>query len=232
MGFTLKHRELDSRGSFIAWGIGLEYEYDAGSGVLDIAQARRNKPLLYIECDDRLTSNPLSFTCALEKATQINALVFSNNASTDLSDILGERHLKVMLETSAMQASYCYDLEHEDFELFETRFCENHHLRKLRLDKCTNLRGENAFFKGELQTRAQNSIETCGAKLFSVVKKLSNKTIDDLLANQYSYPANKEAQNLLAVSSNLSLISKILDKNFHPMHKMKQIRCRNDGQIS
>lgn len=232
MGFALKHRELDSRGSFIAWGVGLEYEYDVNSSVLNIVHSRKNKPLIYIDCDSRLSEDPLGFTSALEKATQINALVFSNKTSVDLSDILKERHLKIMLETAALQASYSFDLEKEDYNLFEERFCKNYCLRKIRVHKCIDNEKDTAYFRGELQTRTQNSIQTCGAKLYSVIKGLSNKTVNDLLSQEYGHPSQQDAQNLLAVSSNLSLISKVLDKNFHPMHKIKQIETQNSEQAA
>lgn len=231
MGFTLKHRELDSRGSFVARGIGFEYEYDASSPVLSVIHARQKKPLLYIDCEKRLSKNPLAFVSDLEKATQINALVFSNRSNIDLSEILRERHLKIMLETSTMQASYSYDLKHDDFDLFEERFCKNYFLRKMRINKCISNERESELFRGELQTKTQNSIHSCGANLYSVMHALSNKTVNDLLANEFGHPLQKEAQNLMAISSNLSLIGKILDKNYHPMHKIKQIQAKNETEV-
>ncbi|MCB1531475.1 MAG: hypothetical protein KDJ35_01265 [Alphaproteobacteria bacterium] len=225
MGFTLKHRETDSRGSFNAWGVGFDYEYDAKSESLYIIRARDKKPLLYINCEERLTLNPLQYTTALEKATQINAMVFSGNTNVDLSEILQGRQLRTMIKTAALQASYCFDLQQEDFDLFEQRFCETYLLRKLRLNKCVNADRSSAFFRGELQTKTQNSIESSGAKLYSVINSLSTKAMYDLLYNTYGQPSQEEAQNLIDISSNLALIGKILDKNFHPMHKIAHIQA-------
>ena len=47
----------------------------------------------------------------------------------------------------------------------------------------------------------------------------------DLLYNTYGQPSQEEAQNLIDISSNLALIGKILDKNFHPMHKIAHIQA-------
>ena len=222
MGFTLKHREQDSRGSFVAWGIGFEYKYCAESSILNIINAIKRKPLINISFDELMAENALAYTGALEKATQINALTFSNGQHVDLSETLKERHLKIMLETSAMQARYSLDLEAERFERFERRFCRDYTLSRLRFNKCVNSIEETSFYRAELETSNYNSINCSGAHLYGVINKLSAKAMRDLMAREYGYREQSAAQNLLSASSNLGIISQILNKNFNPIYKIRQ----------
>ena len=223
MTFTLKHKELDSRGSFVAWGIGFEYEYDATSNILNINNARKKTPLINIEFDDALSKNALLYTAALEKATQINALSFSNNIYIDLSEILKERHLKTMLKTASVQARYSFDLKTEKFSRFEKSFCKDYFLSKLHFNKCINNAEQSVFYHVELETQNYNTVRCSSAHLYSVIHKLSNKTVRDLMISEYGSHSQTAARNLLAASSNLSIISKILNKNLNPMHRIKQI---------
>lgn len=229
MGFTLKHRELDSRGSFVAWGIGFKYGYDAAASVLKVTNARKQKPLTYIDFDDDMMSDPLGFTAALEKATQISALAFSNEQHLDLTELLGEMHLKVMLETSAMQARYSFDLEKENFERFERNFCDEYILSRLQFHKCENKNSNTLYYKGELETKNRNTVYCHHNHLHSVLKELSNKSLRDLMARECNYRSPATAQNLLAVSSNLHVISQILNKNMNPMHRVRHLSDKLRG---
>lgn len=226
MNFTMKHREYGSCGSFTAWGVGLEYEYDAGFSALNIIHSRKNKPLMYVDCDERLAQEPLSFIAAMEKATQLNALVISNNKTIDLSEILEEQHLKTMLKAASYHAGYSCDLQRGAFNAFEERFCKAYCLHKICLNRSSAHIDRPRYYSAELKTNTQNSITSYGANLSSVIRSLSKKTVHDLVNTGFGHITDIEAQNLLAVSSNLSLISKILDKNFHPMHKIRQINTK------
>lgn len=227
----MKHSGINSRGSFVAWGTGLEYEYDAQARVLGITDPARKKPLLHMDFDSMLSSDPLSYVRALDKTTKINALVFSNNSTVNLSAILEEPHLRTMIETSAALARCSYDLAHEQFERFEEYFCQNYLLSRLQLEKLTDRDQETRFYRAELETRNRNRVLCRSSNLYAVINKLSKKTARDLTTMEYGYRSQRSAQNLLVVSSNLSVISKILNKNFIPEHRIRHI-SRISGHIA
>jgi hypothetical protein len=228
----LDHREKDSRGSFVAWGTGFTYEYNSEKKALNIVHAIQNKPLIYIDLDRHLAKNPLLYARMLEKVTQVNALVFSNNHDINLADIFENNRLIPILENSAIVARHSYDLETEKFENFSYRFCETYILKSLQLTKYANRTPGSVFYAAEMKTENNNSVHARASQLNQLLDKLSEKTVRDLMTTEYNHHFYKSAQNLLVVSSNLSVMGRVLDKNFIPLHKTERFKHLNSSITS
>lgn len=223
-GFTLKYREHNSRGSFVAWGIGFHYRYDPDTKILDIIDARRQKPLLFLDFDGKTSKDPLTFTRNLDKANQINALIFSNNTTNDLSETLEDRRLVPILENSVFLAHYCFDLNHGKFQRFAKHFCGDFALKNIQIDRVENINPEASYFLAELRTLNNNAITSRATSLHSVIRKLSEKAVQDLMTAEYGNVLSGSAHNLLTASSKLSIISRILDENFSPHRRIQKMR--------
>jgi hypothetical protein len=217
---VLKHQETDNRGSFEACGIGLNYIYDANSKVLDIIDARGNKPLIYIDFDTHLSKNSLEFVRLFEKTTQIRAIMLSNNQTIDLSETLDESRLCAILTTVASTARYCFDIESQKFKRFAKYFCNEYQVRSIEIGKIAGYDPESAYFYSRLTTQHSNTAEARAASIPALLSSLSEHVIQDLLTKEFGYNLQAGAHSLLRVSHKLSVISCILNDSFVPANKL------------
>lgn len=216
MGFALKFREVNSRGSFVASGIGFRYKYDPDALVLDVLNTRSEKPLLYIDLDQQLAKNPLLYIQLLEKTLQIKSLMFSNNVTVDLSDSFDEARLAAILEMAARIARYSHDLSLANYRRFDAELCRNMSLKRIQVKPISNLDPNGTFYVAKLTTLNNNSVSTRSCTVFNALRALSDKVVRELITTEFSYPSQTSAHNLLLVSSKLATISRILDDSFIP----------------
>lgn len=217
MRITMKYRETDSRGSFVAWGIGFNYKYNANAYVLDILDRRSLKPLLFIDFDRQQARSALTYVSMLEKALQIQALMLSNNMTLDLSFSFDEARLAALLESAALQARYAFDLSRGQFYRFSFDFIRNNGLKALSIKKYRGSSETGApFYSGQLTTDKNKSVRASGHSLPTMIKALSDKIVSDLVTLEFGYRSEDSAHNLLLVASKLGVMSRILDQNFAP----------------
>lgn len=229
MGLALRHRETDSQGSFVAWGVGLKYNYNAANGTLRISDEKRKTAFLDITLNRFLLQNPLAYVRAVEKATQINALMFSNNKNIDLSDIFEETRLIPLLEACALLAKHSLDLIHGRFDHFEYSFSEIFEIKYLRLEKHVRAGAGASLYAGELKTMNNNTIQASSLCLHKVIGNLSEQILRDLVSKELSHRTEKAVHNLLSAASNLAIIGKVLDENFDPGRVVKPVYTTKDA---
>lgn len=222
MDFTLKHKEAAPPGSFVAWGIGFAYCYEPKRNVLNISDARSKKPLFYVDCKNQpLAAGACDYAIFFEKATQINALILSNNSTVDLSELLDDRRLAAILEDSANLARYAYSLKQEDFKRFESDFCKNFTLKRLEIKKPKTLYPRDSSYFAKLKTLNNNVITSQKRSLHKILADLSERTLRDLIAVEFGYHFQHSTYDLLTVSSKLAIIGHILDERFIPAQRIK-----------
>lgn len=228
MSFTLKHREQGSRGSFVAWGMGLRYEYDPAPQVLTISDAGKNRPLLYLDFDEDLSDSALFYTQILEKTTQTEALLFSNNTTVDLSEIFDDGKLIPILESSVRIARYGFDLKRGFFLRFTSFFCEDFLLKSLSIQAAARKGTDKPLYFATLQTINNHAITSCAPDLHTVMTELSQKTVHDLIAAELGCHMQTSAHNLLRLSSKLNILGRILDNNHMPENFLLRPRIETE----
>lgn len=217
----LNYRDINPCGSFVAWGISFDYEYDKFNNTLNIVDSRRGKPLLSFDYCSHLSQIPLNYISSIEKITQIQALILSNGNSIDLSDIYEGTRLVSFIESAIALSNYSWDLRREYFDSFNQHFSRDYDLKGVFFKRYRASVSSSGFYAGELKTQRSRSVSASADTLHKTIESLSERALRDLAAEEYTNRFSQSAQNLLTVSSNLSIISKALDDNYTPKAKMK-----------
>jgi hypothetical protein len=217
----MKHTKADEAGSFVAWGNGFRYQYEAPNNTLSIAHLERQKVFSRLKFDHHLSKDPLSYVSALDKTNQIKALMYSNNTTTNLADTMDMERVAAIIETTTKISRYAYELKMMEFERFAGHFCSDFALKTLRIKKFTARNQETLFFVGRIQTQNNNSVCVRGCSMPALMAALSDRTLRDLITMEFGHRFENSAQNLLNVSSKLSTLSRVLDDNFIPAKRLK-----------
>ena len=237
----MKYVNTCSQGSFIAWGTGFRFKYEAPSRLLSITPLDRKRAIAKLRFDDKLAKEPLAYVESLDKTNQIQALMYSNNTTIDLSDTLDRDRIGGLIKSTAHISRFAFDLNTKNFERFAAFFCKDFELESFKIKKFISKRQETEFYIGKLQTRYNNFVRVRACTLTGLTAALSDKTLTDLITMEFGHSYNNSAHTLLNASSKLSTISRILDENFIPERKLErykglknpitkpQIITKNDG---
>jgi hypothetical protein len=220
----LKHKNIKSCGSFTALGTGFKYEYDANLQKLDVSHAKTGSALLFIDFDKQLLRDPELFVSTLDKSCQIRALTLTNNTSVDLSEIFDDHKLTPMMVETARLARFGFDLMHDNFDRFERYFCQDSTIRNMRIKRVRKFDAGSAFYSAQLETRHSNQLVVESPTLHGVMSKLSQKIIQDLITREFVSHFDAFAHTLLKASSNVSILSLILNEKFLPAGRLREAR--------
>lgn len=220
----MKRKSDNSCGSFSALGTGFKYEYDANSKRLDVFHAKTGSTLLFIDFDKTLSRDPALFVSTLDKSCQIRALTLSNNTSIDLSQTFDDHKLTPMLVETARLARFGFDLMHENFDRFERYFCQDSTIRDMKIQRIRKFDAGSAFYSAQLETRHSNKLVVESTTLHGVMSKLSQKIIQDLITREFVSHFDAFAHTLLKASSNVSILSLILNEKFLPVGRLRETR--------
>ncbi len=221
ISFALRHREINSHGSFEAWGIGFHYEYDSDLKGLNIIHARSTRPLSYMSFDKKLSKSPLEFVKLLEKTTQVKALIFSNNKTVDLSETLDDARMSALLPGSALLAQQSFCFKNEALHKSEKKFCKDYSLKNFKIKRISADDSCKSFYSGTLETQRCNSIYVRVTHLHDILNYFSEKIVSDLIARETGYNLQSSAHTLLKMSYRLSVLARIIDESFIPLKKIE-----------
>jgi hypothetical protein len=227
MGFTLKFTETGSRGSFVSAGTGFHYHYNPDTLILDILDARSNRPLLFIDFDQYTAKDPRAYVESLEKTTQIKALMFSNNGTTDLSESFDDTLLFAILENCARIARYSFDLRTSRFHRFSHYFCKDQFIDRVQIKKITSRDPSASFYVAKLKTLTAKTVNTRACTIPTVMRNLSEQVIRELITAEFTHPFQNPAHNLLNLSSILSMLGRVLDDSFVPAQYLHKTTAQN-----
>lgn len=206
--------------SFIATGIGFQYQYKAQHNVLSVSLRDQEYEIANFHFDTIVSEHPRIYTHLLDKACQIKALMYSNNKNNDISALLQSGRLRIMLKNAARLSRYAYDLQQHHLERFATFFAADSDLKSIKVKEFTSKDGRRNFFVGRVYTQNDNSISVRACTLTGLTAALSDHTLRELVMMEFGHRFEGSAQNLLNMASKLSSISMILDKNFVPARKI------------
>ncbi|MCC6598225.1 MAG: hypothetical protein IT559_05510 [Alphaproteobacteria bacterium] len=215
----------------MAWGNGFRYDYTAPGNLLGIAQLGRQEKFASLRFDHSIALAPLRYVMTFEKTNQIKALMYSNNTTTDLGRTVSLERMTAILESTAKTSRYAYELQRENLEDFAESFAQDMDLKTLKIRKFQSRTGSMAFYAARIQTRKNNTISVHGCLLSATLAGLAEKVLHDLLPLESGYRFERPAQKLLRLSSELATLSRIMDDNFIPEHRMP-VRLLPDRPLS
>lgn len=203
------------------WGIGLCYEYDYAYRQISIIHRQHYRPIKEITVSINEHDDLVRLIDLIEKTTQIQALMLSNNATCDISEVIGKNRMGSYLEHVIELARATLRLDQGRYEDFATDLCATFDLNTLIIENLNKGYSSNDFFKIRLQTKRKNEIKYEGFNLPHCLSALSQKIISDLLVLETSNNFQAEAHRLLKLSSDLSMLSLVLDEQFIPRRKVR-----------
>lgn len=218
----MKHKETCAHGSFVAWGNGFRYDYEASSNTLGIARIGRHADFTHLKFDHTLALAPLRYVHTFEKTNQIKALIYSNNATTDLGRTVPPERISAIIDSTARISRYAYTLQADTLDDFSGRFCEDAGLKSVKIRKFPSHTGTNTYYTARLQTKKDNTISVHSCRLHAVMAGLAERITHDLLATEAGHRFERSAHKLMIVASELATLGRIMDENFIPFRFMVQ----------
>lgn len=213
------YREM-SDGSFDVLGTGFSYNYNNNKNALTVFHKDTERLLTTLEFDRALSREPLSYVTLLEKASQINALMMSNNQTIDLSQTMELQHMHPLLNSVAEISRHAFDLHNLHLGRFCRAFTNKYDLKCIKIKKFVSGNQENTFFIARMHTKNDNGITVRGCTMTGIMAAMSDRTLRDLITMEFGHRFENSAQNLLNASSKFSSLSYILDENFIPESKL------------
>ncbi|MFK7840600.1 MAG: hypothetical protein AB8B83_09770 [Bdellovibrionales bacterium] len=218
-----------TRGSFEAWGTGFNYQYNNKNNTLTVHHNNTERLLAQFKLNQFLSEEPMTYVGFLEKACQINALMVSNNRTTNLTEIIDTRHVGSLITSIGNLSRHAYDLHNQHLKIFCDRFAEECCLKSVNIKPFMADDKDNAFFIARVQTHHDNSVRVRACSIEGILAALSHSTIRDLITLEFAHRYEGSAQNLLNASAKLSSLSFILDQNFDPeMRVIDDIKDNNE----
>ena len=220
----MKYEKTCSQGSFTVWGTGFRYNYEAHNNIIDVAPLDENKAVAHLKCDHHIARNPLAYVKALNKTNQIKALMFSNNETIDLSQTMELERIGSLIKATANITRFAFDLDTHNFARFSSLFTKDFNLKRLKVKQFKSQEKGHDLFLGRIQTIHGNSVCARACTLVGLTARLSDRTLKDLMTMEFGHNFNNSAHTLLDASSKLGTISRILDENFIPQHKLERYK--------
>ncbi len=218
--------------SFEYWGIGFNYTYNDAKKALSVFHKDTERFLSRFELDKIQSTHARDYTKMLEKASQINALIMSNNATINLADTMQVQHLSPIVHSIGGLTHHALHLKNMMLNSFCRAFEKEFNLKSVKIKWLKPKHGENAFFIAKIQTHNGNGFSTRACTLAGLTSAMSDRTLRDLMTMEFGHAYNGSAHNLLNVSSKLTSLSYILDDSFVPSNKLKGDSDQKNGIIN
>jgi hypothetical protein len=215
---ALKYQETDTHGSFTALGTGFLYEYSGRLKTLYISHAGSFEPLLQLGLDGLPAQDAFEYVRLFEKTTQIEALKFSNNATTNIARTLDDTRLPPILQSVFRLSLYAFYLEREQFDAFAQAFLADHELKRIEIRKMEG-HASAPFYLANLETKRASFVSVRSSTLHGAMAYLSEKIMQDIISREFSYHVDSWVHKLLNTASVLSILSYVLNRRFDPARK-------------
>ena len=222
--------KTSSCGSFLAWGAGFGYHYEAEHNSLNITHKETRLHLARVRLNRHMAENPKAFVEQLNKAHEIKALILSNNETIKLADTIDAKLVGGIIKNSARLAKCAHELSHHSFSNFSRRFIKEFEVKKLKIKTIKNNGEDQILFVARLQTLHNNSVCVRACTLEGLLSVLSERTLRDLITMEFGHQYQNSAFNLMRLSAKLSKIGNILDENFIPEKHIRIPAVKRDVQ--
>ncbi len=219
----MNYRVLNELGSFKAWGIGFQYEYDAENQILDITEARLNRPLIYIDVETKNVTKAKDFVDLFDTVTQLYALNLSNNCSLDLSELADHDRLNAMLKSISTTSIRAYYLSIYRYDKFNNHINDENTEQTLHINQIDVTESSavqyTASYTNVHDGRTISKIQT--NTLHHALSQLSSELSTSILVGQI---IKQDADNMyrnVKLSTELSLLSAAINPNSSPIKLFK-----------
>lgn len=220
MNSGLSFIETDIDSNISATGTGFRYYYDSTSQILEIADLKVRRKLVSFALSGYGIDNALLFITYLDKACQVKALMYSSHQTTSLPDIINHTKLASILESAAETAGFAHHLKLRHLDKFIAAFKSAFTMQDLIIQRIYADGPHREFFKAELETLSGNTAIGRSTTLNGALSRLAENIMRDLIAIEFGDHSKGSAHTLLRISSRLSLIARLLDDSFQPVHKL------------
>ena len=217
----MDHKYLNDKGSFKAWGVGLHYEFDVTSNIIDVNYARLSRPIIYIDTDDVDEHMIVDYVYMLERISQLYALNFSNKSCVDITEILSLERLQPIIKQISHSALLALYLGEHKFSSFNQYFNGEHTDHRLLIKKIRRSHESTPYYSACIKTNYGIKIpQQQHRQLHTAISKLSTDLSTTMITNQILRSENDHLAASLKISSELSLLSMAINPRFNPTHLM------------
>lgn len=224
MRFTFDQTSTDRQGGFVAHGICFDYKYDAAERNLNMRHLIKYESLIDINMDRRILFRPKLYVTFLEKATQIYALIYSQNLSYNIAQTIDEEKLPAILNTIMRAAQRATELQTGNYRFFEKRMCNKFELSKFLINHYNATNGSNGFWTIHIKTKSGQAANIRSNTLHDAIGQIAQKIRHDLFSHEITNRSDKLAYALMTLSTKLMAIEKIIDPDFVPS---EHVLCEN-----
>lgn len=231
MRFEFRCKETDGGIGFEARGCGLGYYFDGRSLTLDVLHLYLSRPLMILDLGNIFPRNPLLYAEFIEKAAQINALLYSSNQTLNLCETIDIKRLMPVIWQLVKTANLSHCIEMKNYVAFSDDIADTYGLNTFNLSHTPLSRNTKNSFTLTLRTKSGTAIRTHGESAHSCISLLADQGLRDLIAQEFSNYGTQEAQRLIALSARLSTIARILDINFDPGDKLLISKQKNKKNL-
>ncbi len=216
MRFTFDQINTDRQGGFVAHGICFDYKYDAAERNLNMRHLIKYESLIDINLDRRILFRPHLYVTLLEKATQIYALFYSQNLSSNIAQTIDEEKLPAILKSIMRATQRATELETGNYRFFEKRICKRFELSKFLINHYNATNGSNGFWTIHIRTKSGQEANIRSNQLHDAIGQIALKIRHDLFSYEITNRNDKFAYALMTLSTKLMAIEKIIDPHFVP----------------
>lgn len=218
MDITLKHKAVEPRGSFVAWGMGFCYTYNAVTRILYISEVAMDEPLYKVSLEAGVSATPLQYTQILEKALQVTALTLSNSKSFCLMSLFTGTRLRSLIKASCFQAKCAFYLKKRDWEAFSLLLMSKFDLECVAIMRKRSYASGKNFYKFKIKPFTYREFNVNGFNFSKTFKKMSQKLMNNLVLHTDASRYTEQSQQILSLSANLINISIIIDPHYSALH--------------
>lgn len=197
----------------------LNLSYSNRTRILNIHLGSSKSPVLEIPFAGRAGfSNETTHTyiALLKKAVQTHALVYSNNETVFIENLIDEQKLPSILEYTAEIAFLALKIKEGRYSDFKNRVVHDFGLKEMCFKKVCSPYYKRGHFKARVKLMNDKRVMVRACKEHTALSELSQHVIHDLVAHEYTNNNEKRASQLMTLASRLAFIAKIIDPDFNP----------------
>ena len=218
--------ETNRDGSFIACGVGILYKYTAQTHTLEIFRQQKRTYLFNLPLES-ISRERVSFLIEkLDKAAQIKALMISNHKTNNLTLTISADKLPAILQSAYRLAFYALDAKTGEWQKLAYTICNDFALKQFKIKRFICPSAGTAYVRAAIKTYRDNEVTVREKNLPVMLKRLSEKVMQDLIMVEFAYRHDSHAHQLVSLSSKLATLGRVLDPAYEPKSQIFVARRR------
>lgn len=197
-----------------ASGAAFNYRYNAADNTLCLFRNENGCKTLKIVLPTKIAANPQLFIHHLEKATQIKALLLSNNATVRLCQTIVPDKLSAIAKSVSKLALNSFDISCNRIDKFTKMVRRSYGLKEFEIVHISH-QDSGSYYKAKIVSCRNHCVIVREDTIHQLLKSLSEGILSDLVTLEFS-SNNKCSEQLLRLSTRLSVMAKITNEKFLP----------------